>query len=71
MKIIKMMENYKSKKNTISSKITKNNDMNNLFDDLHKLILKIAIKYKVNIYDAYVILGYMHGSKKDYYKKAE
>ena len=47
MKIIKMMENYKNKKSRKD-----NND--NLFDDLHKLILKIAIKYKVNIYDAYV-----------------
>ena len=64
MKIIKMMENYKNKK-------SRKDTSDNLFDDLHKLILKIAIKYKVNIYDAYVILGYMLGSKKDYYKKAE
>lgn len=64
MKIIKMMENCKIGRN-------KKDIKDNLFDDLHKLILKIAIKYKVNIYDAYVILGYMLGSKKDYYKKAE
>ena len=66
MKIIKMMEDCKNVKTRI-----KKDHNDNLFDDLHKLILKIAIKYKINIYDAYVILGYMLGSKKDYYKKAE
>ena len=67
--MIKMIGNKKIKKSENSNR--KINNEENLFDELHKLILKIAIKYKINIYDAYVILGYMLGSKKDYYKKAE
>lgn len=69
MKMIKMIGNKKFKKSENYNR--KINNEENLFDELHKLILKIAIKYKINIYDAYVILGYMLGSKKDYYKKAE
>ena len=69
MKMIKMIRNKKFKKSENYNR--KINNEENLFDELHKLILKIAIKYKINIYDAYVILGYMLGSKKDYYKKAE
>ena len=67
--MIKMIGNKKIKKSENYNR--KINNEENLFDELHKLILKIAIKYKINIYDAYVILGYMLGSKKDYYKKAE
>ena len=67
--MIKMIGNKKIKKSEYFNR--KINNEENLFDELHKLILKIAIKYKINIYDAYVILGYMLGSKKDYYKKAE
>ena len=67
--MIKMIGNKKIKKSEYFNR--KINNEENLFDELHKLILKIAIKYKINIYDAYVILGYMLGCKKDYYKKAE
>ena len=69
MKMIKMIGNKNFK--NIKNDNRKVNNEENLFDELHKLILKTAIKYKINIYDAYVILGYMLGSRKDYYKKAE
>lgn len=43
----------------------------NLTNDLHKIILKLATKYKLNIYDAFIVLGYVLESRRDFYKEAK